>query len=234
MPAHQAPNGEFNAAVHRRRSQPFLSLLEPYRQLGTMLEVGCAAGFFLKIAAEDGWQVQGLELMEAAVGYGRDRLGLDISSATLEDANLPSESFDTVVMIETVEHLLDPAQTLTEAHRLLRPGGAILVTVPNQNSLMRNLYGIDWSVLSPAEHLFYFTEETLGALLHKVGFQECHFVWRLKGSPWIEGLNPYNDNKPQLLSHRLIRWGILAGGRVLEPIAASFKRTDRLMVVAVK
>ena len=55
MPAHQSPNGEFAADWHRQRAQPVLDLLQPYRQLGTLLEVGCAAGFFLKIAEERGF-----------------------------------------------------------------------------------------------------------------------------------------------------------------------------------
>ena len=78
MPAHQAPNGEFIAEWHRQRARPVLNLLQPYYQLGTLLEVGCAAGFFLKIAEETGWEVHGVEIMPPAVAYARDTLGLNV------------------------------------------------------------------------------------------------------------------------------------------------------------
>src|SRR5690606_2387907 len=106
-------------------------LLQPYRQLNTMLEVGCAAGFFLKVASEENWCVTGVEIMEPAVAYARQSLGLDVRAGTLADVDLPPAGYDVVVMIETVEHLLDPAQTVRQAFHLLRPGGAMLVTVPN-------------------------------------------------------------------------------------------------------
>jgi 2-polyprenyl-3-methyl-5-hydroxy-6-metoxy-1,4-benzoquinol methylase len=177
MPAHHASQGQYAAEVHRQRNLPMLVLVRPYRRLNTLLEVGCAAGFFLKVAAEEGWQVTGVEIMEPAVVYANETLGLDVRAGTLTDVELPPASFDTVVMIETVEHLLDPAQTLRMAYNLLRPGGALLLAVPNLNSVMRPLLGVAWSVLSPAEHLYYFTETTLNQLLWQIGFSETRFVW---------------------------------------------------------
>jgi len=71
MPAHQAPQGEFAAAWHRQRALPILSHLRPFQNGKKLLEVGCAAGFFLKIAQEEGWQVCGVEVMTPAVEYAR-------------------------------------------------------------------------------------------------------------------------------------------------------------------
>jgi 2-polyprenyl-3-methyl-5-hydroxy-6-metoxy-1,4-benzoquinol methylase len=233
MPAHHAATGEYLGQVHRQRSQPLLQLLEPYRRLNKLLEVGCAAGFFLKVATEENWKVTGVEIMEPAVCYARDTLGLDVRAGTLADSDLPTGGYDAVVMIETVEHLLDPAGTLRRAHELLRPEGVLLVTVPNYASIMRFVLGESWSVLSPAEHLYYFTERTLDQLLRRVGFRRPTFIWRLPEQAH-EIMNPHNSHAPHSLRSRVVKWGILALGRWLAPIAVKAKRTDRLVVLATR
>lgn len=234
MPAHHAANGEFVLDIHRQRNLPLLNLLRPYRQLNTLLEVGCAAGFFLKVAETESWQVAGVEIMEPAVTYARETLALDVRAGTLEEADFPDASFDAVVMIETVEHLLDPATTLRTAYRLVRPGGVLLITVPNQNSIMRTLLGPSWSVLSPAEHLYYFTERTMKQMLLKVGFRETKFVWRLPGQAWAETVNPYNSHRPDSWRSRLVRWGVRGVGRLLKPLVVKARRTNRLIALATK
>ncbi|MDX1613302.1 MAG: class I SAM-dependent methyltransferase [Candidatus Promineifilaceae bacterium] len=234
MPAHRAAGGEYVEAVHRQRATPLLNLIEPYRQLNTLLEIGCAAGFFLKVAAAERWDVIGIEIMAPAVTYARDTLGLDVRAGVVEEANLPPASFDAIVMIETVEHLLDPAATLRTVHQLLRPGGVFLVAVPNYNSLMRSLLGSSWSVLSPAEHLYYFTEHTLERMLAEVGFRSSTFIWHTPGQGHLETLNPHNSHQPQSWRSRVVRWTVGTFGALLQPLVIRSKRTDRLLALAVK
>lgn len=233
MPAHHASRGEYVSEIHRRRNLRLLSLLQPFRKVNTLLEVGCAAGFFLKVASEEGWQGTGVEIMEPAVVYARQTLGLDVYAGTLLDADLPPAGFDAVVMIETVEHLLDPAQTLREAYKLLRPDGVLLVTVPNYNSAMRYLLGIAWSVLSPAEHLYYFTETTLMRLLRQVGFRGTRAVWS-RSAHVDHPLNPHHSHKPHSWRSRLVKWGSLSLRPLIEPVALKTKCSDQLIGLAVK
>lgn len=234
MPAHQAPHGEFVAEWHQRRAQPFLDLLRPYRLTSALLEVGCAAGFFLRSAADEGWRVRGVEIMTPAVEYARTHLQLDVEEGTLEQAQYADQSFDAVVMIETIEHLLDPSSVLREAHRVIRPGGALCVTTPNYDSLMRGWLGIDWSVLSPAEHVYYFTEATLTQMLKRSGFRSVEHHWQMNGQTIWETMNPYNTHRPTGWRSRWANWSVRVFGRGLQPIIVKRKRIDRLVAVAVK
>jgi SAM-dependent methyltransferase len=232
MPAHQAANGEFDAKWHSRRAQPVLDVLRPFRQQGRLLEVGCAAGFFLKLAEADGWIVKGVEIMGPAVRYANDILNIDVFEGPLEKAQFDDCHFDGAVLIETVEHLLDPAATLAEVYRILRPGGALYIAVPNLNSIMRSLLGVDWSVFSPAEHLFYFTEMTLEQLLRQTGFETTRFFWQPQDL-W-ETMNPLNSHRPDSWRSRLVRAITLTVGRTLLPVVAAARRSDRLVCLAAK
>lgn len=234
MPAHGAANGEYNQALHRARNLHLIKLLAPFKQNGRLLEVGCAAGFMLKVAHEEGWQVQGVELMESAVAYAQEKLNLDVQAGTLGEAQFEPQSFDGVAMIETVEHLLDPTAVLLQVHELLRPGGGLLVAVPNQASLMKTLLGESWSILSPAEHLYYFTAETMEALLKKVGFKTVTFVWQLSGQPAVEILNPHHSNTPHSMRSRMVRLGTQVLLPLLLPLVCRTHQTDRLVCLAQK
>jgi len=172
LPAHDAPGGQVNLDSQRRRYSKLLSRLEPYRQetRGRLLDMGCGAGFFLKIAREAGWDELGIDLSPDAVAFARDRLGLHAIAGQIEDSNLPENAFDVVTLLETIEHLFDPMAVLRQAYRVLRPGGLIAVTTPNLNSLAFKFLGLDWSILSPTEHLYYFTECTIQQMLTRTGF----------------------------------------------------------------
>jgi 2-polyprenyl-3-methyl-5-hydroxy-6-metoxy-1,4-benzoquinol methylase len=234
MPAHLAADGAYSAEWHRRRNQPLLDLLVPICKPGVLLEVGCAAGFLLKVAEENGWKVKGVEIMHAAVEYACNTLHLDVFEGTLEQARFAGESFDAVLLVETVEHLLDPAKTLGEACRILRVGGVACVTVPNFASLMLPSLGSDWSVLSPAEHLYYFTETTLCRMLQMAGFSKVDFVWQPYGRDVMEVMNPYNTHRPSSFRSRLVKWAVLTLGRFAIPMIVRRKRTDRLIAIATR
>jgi hypothetical protein len=106
--------------------------------------------------------------------------------------------------------------------------------VPNLDSIMLSLLGLDWSVLSPAEHLFYFTEETLARLLDKQGFDNINFTWSFDIQSPMETMCPFNTHSPNSLRSRLVKWFVMAAGRFVAPMVIRRHKTDRLIAVATK
>src|SRR5439155_10222074 len=118
---------------------------------GTLLYVGCGTGEFGAVAARRGWRVQGVELMPEAAEQARAVHGLDVQVASLEDADLPERAYDAVSALHVLEHLPDVAGFLREMARRARPGGHLLVEVPNLDSRQRGATGPRWAGLRPAE-----------------------------------------------------------------------------------
>ena len=120
LPALGVQGHRFDLEAFDLRYRDLLARLDPLRQLGTLLEVGCGAGFFLKAAERAGWKATGLEVMEAGARFARETLGLDVRLGTLEDAGLPAGSYDAVVLLDVIEHLHDPRATLARAQKFAR------------------------------------------------------------------------------------------------------------------
>lgn len=98
-----------------------------------LLEVGCAAGGFLKEAKAQGWKVTGVDLSPWAVKVARERFSLDVRQGSLEDMKFGDNSFDAVFFGDLVEHLSDPIAYLTEVARVVKPrdqGGVVVSKVP--------------------------------------------------------------------------------------------------------
>lgn len=232
LPSLGVRDHQFDLAFFDDRYRDLLSLLEPSRALGTLVEVGCGAGFFLKAAERAGWRVSGLEVMDEGVRFAREKLGLDVRRPVPEGGELPAGGFDAAVMLDVVEHLSDPASTLARSRDLLRDGGVLLLFTPNYRSLSRVALGPAWAVLSPHEHLYYFTEATLGALLRKAGFGGVSFVRRRAVGSVYDALNPLATHEPGRRRSRAWRWVVDRLGPAAVASVQTAGRADALLCVA--
>jgi len=134
-----------------------------------LLDVGCYTGVFLEIAARHGWDAWGIEPSQWAAELTRQQK-LNVIEGTLETANLPEASFDVVTMWDVIEHVADPMAEVRRAHRVLRPGGLIVIHTMDIDSWFSRLMGPRWPWLMEM-HIYYFSRRTIAAMLEKAGFQ---------------------------------------------------------------
>ena len=143
-----------------------------------LLDVGCAAGTFMTIAQQAGWQTTGVELGEATAQAARSG-GLEVRTGTLADAfgELEPGSFDLITFWDVLEHVRDPRDDLALARELLRPGGMIAATMPNVSGLYpQATYRLiarptgRWEYPELPVHLHDFDPSTVTRLLVDSGF----------------------------------------------------------------
>jgi 2-polyprenyl-3-methyl-5-hydroxy-6-metoxy-1,4-benzoquinol methylase len=136
-----------------------------------VLDFGCGGGAFLLRMRDRGWTVTGLDFSAATVERLRAELGLNVLAGTLPHPELTPGTFDLITFWHSLEHVHQPLTALGEAHRLLAPGGRILVALPNIESLSFAWFGTDWFGLDVPRHLTHFSPATLQKMLEKSGFR---------------------------------------------------------------
>jgi len=145
-------------------------LAERYPQRGRLLEVGSGYGYLLDYFRQDGWDVVGVEPNEGLNRHARKVLNLEVLQKILPEAKFPDASFDVVTMMHVIEHVPDPTDTLREIHRVLKPGGMLVMETPRYDTLMFKLLGRRERSLSCEGHIYFFTTKTLREISEKVGF----------------------------------------------------------------
>jgi len=176
LPSLGVIDGQYDLDQFDLRYRAMLEMIAARTPGRRLLEVGCGAGFFLKAAERAGWTAEGIELSEEAWRFGTERLHVRIQRERADVAPVQAASFDVAAMFDVIEHLFDPRAVLAAAARALVPGGTLVITTPNINSASRYLLGPHWAVLSPREHVYYFSENSLGGLLKTAGFADVRFV----------------------------------------------------------
>jgi SAM-dependent methyltransferase len=139
---------------------------------GSVLDIGCASGLFLRCAMDAGWEVEGMEPCEALAQKARETLGpkARIHCTTLQAAQLPTTSFDVVTLWDVLEHVPEPTTFLRLAGSLLKSGGYLFANVPDLDSIQARVLKSRWPLLLP-EHLNYFNSTSLQMCGKKSGLQ---------------------------------------------------------------
>ena len=155
-----------------------------YRRRGTgrLLDIGCNEGRGLRIYSHNGFEVEGLELNEFAAASAR-QCGFTVHSRMIEDF-VAERPFNVAVLSNVLEHSLDPARMLRDAHRILAPGGKVWISCPNSKSWLRSLFGRSWVNWHVPFHLVHFSSNTLSALLQETGFDRVE-VMHATPAHWV-------------------------------------------------
>jgi 2-polyprenyl-3-methyl-5-hydroxy-6-metoxy-1,4-benzoquinol methylase len=135
-----------------------------------VLDMGCASGFFVAKAHEAGFDVIGADASEWMIERARRRCGqARFAVGTVESLTFDAE-FDVVTLWDVLEHVHSPRHVIERVRGWLKPGGLLLMSMPNSASLVARVLGPRW-VLLLREHLWYFSPDTIARLLRDGGFE---------------------------------------------------------------
>ncbi|MBL8349978.1 MAG: class I SAM-dependent methyltransferase [Burkholderiaceae bacterium] len=204
---HDAVFGDYVGQQAARRAQARRRLwwhrhLPPrWPRSGRLLDVGCAAGFFLAEARAH-YEVQGVELSDWSAAHARDALGLPVFTGTLQQAALPAAHFDVVTLWDVIEHVPDPVPLLAEAARVLAPGGRLVLTTGDFDSAYARSKGADWHLAAPPWHLTLFGRSTMALAAERAGLKLLHCA-----SEGVAGDGPFWRHRVGLLLGRVLDRG---------------------------
>ncbi len=144
-----------------------------------VLEIGCGSGATLAWLKNEGradW-VGGIELNPAAAALARPRLNLLLEGdVDRQIEQLPPQSIDLILCLDVLEHLVDPWQTLRRIESRLRPGGQLIVSLPNIRHysvllplLLRGRWQYAPAGIMDRTHLRFFSRQTAVELLQQAG-----------------------------------------------------------------
>lgn len=146
-------------------------ILKKYNKTkGSLLDVGCGKGFFLKIAKDNGWEVHGIDISDYAREFAKKQFNLNVSLGDLENIEFSEKKFDVITLWDTLEHLRRPYEVLEKIKKLLKKEGRLFIKTPNINSIFYKLYRRYWLGFNPF-HLYYFSPKTLREILQQSGFR---------------------------------------------------------------
>lgn len=127
---------------------------------GTLLDIGAGTGEFLKVAKENNWTVSGIEPNEKARGIASKK-GIDLETS-IDD--LQGNVYDVVTLWHVLEHLPDLENTLRKIEAFVKPGGILIIAVPNFKSYDAQFYKNYWAAFDVPRHLWHFSKASMKTL----------------------------------------------------------------------
>ncbi len=154
--------------IARQRMKVINSLTKP----GKILDVGCAAGFFLNVARSLGWEPFGVEISPYIAKFAKEQMQLNVFVGELHKAKFPDELFAASTIWYVLEHTQDPLAILKEMARVTKNGGIVAVSCPNIGGTYYRFCTSEWLKEQPSLHHFYdFSSKTLSKMMEKAGLK---------------------------------------------------------------
>lgn len=135
-----------------------LAFVDEYHEPGNVLDVGCGQGAFSLHLHRQGCKVVMMDVLPVAP----PEEGIVVRQASVHDLE-EKDLYDTVLVMEVIEHLIEPEDAIARCHDALKPGGRLLITTPHVP---------DWD--SAPDHVWRFDEESVVDLLEPY----CAEVWQ--------------------------------------------------------
>ena len=194
--------------LHRWNARRRLAIVSSHQPTGTLLEIGCALGFFLSEARDAGHSVAGVEVSRWARQQSQERFGLEI--ATGIESYGPA-SFDIACAFQVLEHIPRCDQTLREIHERLRPGGLLVIETWDRTSAVARLFRRHWQQISPPSVVHLYSRAGIHQLLDRQGFEPVKYLRTFKWTSFgfVPGLlagkyrRSSSSYKPRISTSRL-------------------------------
>jgi SAM-dependent methyltransferase len=203
---------------------------------GRMLELGCASGNFMTRMKKAGWQVDGIEFSATAAEVAQRR-GFRVVEGTVETAPEPAHPYDLIVAWMVLEHLHEPVETLKRLKGWTRPGGYLVLSVPDAQSLERKLFGDANYALQIPTHLYHYSKASITKVLRASGWEPDGFFWQPNSVNLLRSLEfkfgDWGMQRASAFTKRLATAPQLARGRmVLGWALARIRQSGRMEVWA--
>jgi SAM-dependent methyltransferase len=165
--------------LRREFSKVVQRLQEMLPKGGRLLEIGCAYGFFLEEARKH-FSVCGIEISQAAVDFCHESGLSEVECGPAKSETIRRLGpYNAIVMLDVIEHLPDPSSTLTECAGMLAPGGVLILTTGDFGSAFARLSGQSWRLMTPPQHLWFFTQRSMERIAQRLGLEIVQIEW-----PW--------------------------------------------------
>ncbi|MDF2438535.1 MAG: methyltransferase [Bacteroidota bacterium] len=217
-------------------SEAGITQIENYvNKRGKILEIGAARGGFLKELKKRGWETYGVEISESACKIAKEQNGIDLFCGSFKEYE-PDFLFDAICMYQTLEHLPDPKFVLQKCFDKLKPGGLLIISVPNLRSfdlkLSKDRRRLSYDL---PRHLNHFDDRFLNKHLSGLGFKVLEidlyypkFVFSLLNTlrksaneKDIRSVTPVNNNTSGKYPE-LFKYNITAKGQLLKSVSEFF------------
>ena len=139
------------------------------KEKGSLLDVGAGTGAFSNAMQQAGWQVTALEPDDTARKNAAAKYGLQLQSSD-NLFSLEANQFDAITMWHVLEHVHDLHGYLEKYHSVLKPGGRLVIAVPNYTSYDAKAYGEFWAAYDVPRHLYHFSPKSMKILGRSKGF----------------------------------------------------------------
>jgi 2-polyprenyl-3-methyl-5-hydroxy-6-metoxy-1,4-benzoquinol methylase len=146
----------------------------------TLLDIGCNKGFLLSVAADNNWDIYGVEIVpELIIPFKKKyrEFREQIYSGGFEDnySRFREGMFDTITAIDVIEHFEDPVGDMSRIYEILKPGGNFLIQTPDGDCQQAKELKEKWGALKPLQHLQIFSRKNLEIFSKQLGYKSIEF-----------------------------------------------------------
>lgn len=167
----QKENSRIRFRDDQKKARVFLNKTKKEQLGGKILDIGCAMGHFLYWMAPYFSELHGVEYSDFIV---KNKVSSNIQMVTSLFNQFPDDYFDVITAWEVLEHATNPFDIMQEVYRILKPGGKILLTIPNGQSLTLAFLKEKWYQAVAPEHLTFFSKQAIKSRLNTIGFKNIH------------------------------------------------------------